>query len=704
MPTVRATGQITVSDLNDARQLILYLNANYKTQIYDPNTQVYNPHLPTTNLVITPELYIAGVGNNMLPSATIKSLFWYEGTQTTVPLAETAGGTTPSGLSYTLPTGALASTAKPLTIKSNLASMNSQSFTCVITYTDPDLNMDTVIRANVEMVKITNGQIGTNVTTAILSNDSQNIPTDSSGGGAIYAGSGTDIHVYDGSTELQHDGVGTANGKYKVTAVGSQITPGAITTSGLYAVVAVASNIQADTASITFTVTGKTLTGTPFTLTKLQTFNKAKMGAAPTAYWLVMSAAAMQRNVSNVLTPGNIVINMMSQTGSGAPAFYGGKLTIEEQASDGTWSSKYSPNTVETGAKTWTPTATSIKAIRIKMYLSNANLPADAAKNVDEQQVVVVADGATGVDSYYLNVWAPGGDSIRNSGGNLTLQADMYKGAGSIAPTSFQWYIQDSTATPAGSNGSDADGGAGWRRINTVANPTTAPTLASAVNAASQLTATTYFVKYTWCGLSGETIGSSEAQLAVTAGKDLKVTIPAFGANVTAAKVYIGTATGVLFYAGDITTSAGSLTVLKFDNTAEAIPTTTTATITSTTASITVRNWSITGVKGYKCVVVVPGTSTKYSGIAVLRDFQDPLVLNIIGTNVFKNGQGTITLTGQLLQAGLTVSTAGFTFNWGLYNTNGILIKNYPTVLGDTITLDSTDVNGSANLVADASK
>ncbi|AMO26010.1 hypothetical protein Blue_187 [Bacillus phage Deep Blue] len=701
MPTVRATGQITVSDLNDARQLILYLNANYKTQIYDPNTQVYNPHLPTTNLVITPELYIAGVGNNMLPSATIKSLFWYEGTQTTVPLAETAGGTTPSGLSYTLPTGALASTAKPLTIKSNLASMNSQSFTCVITYTDPDLNMDTVIRANVEMVKITNGQIGTNVTTAILSNDSQNIPTDSSGGGAIYAGSGTDIHVYDGSTELQHDGVGTANGKYKVTAVGSQITPGAITTSGLYAVAAVASNIQADTASITFTVTGKTLTGTPFTLTKLQTFNKAKMGAAPTAYWLVPSTVAIQKNVGGTLTPANVSINMMSQTGAGTPGFYGGKLIIAEQDAGGTWADKYTSGSNEPGAKSWTPTANTIKAIRVRMYPAGST-PNGTVNNIDEQQIVVVSDGATGVDSYYLNVWAPGGDSIRNSGGNLTLQADMYKGSGSIVPTSFQWYIQDSSATVGG--GGDADGGAGWRRINNVANPTTAPTLASTVNAASQLTATTYFVKYTWCGLSGETIGSSEASVAVTVGKDLKVTIPAFGANVTAAKVYIGTATGVLFYAGDITTSAGSLTVLKFDNTAEAIPTTTTATITSTTASITVRNWSITGVKGYKCVVVVPGTSTKYSGIAVLRDFQDPLVLNIIGTNVFKNGQGTITLTGQLLQAGLTVSTAGFTFNWGLYNTNGILIKNYPTVLGDTITLDSTDVNGSANLVADASK
>ncbi|AQN32580.1 hypothetical protein BCP12_168 [Bacillus phage BCP12] len=56
----RITGQITISDLNDAKQYILYLNPNYKTQIYDPNGLVYAPDFTSSNLVITPELYIAG--------------------------------------------------------------------------------------------------------------------------------------------------------------------------------------------------------------------------------------------------------------------------------------------------------------------------------------------------------------------------------------------------------------------------------------------------------------------------------------------------------------------------------------------------------------------------------------------------------------------------------------------------------------------
>ncbi|AHJ87041.1 hypothetical protein BCP8-2_003 [Bacillus phage BCP8-2] len=702
----RITGQITVTDVNDAKQYMLYLNPNYKTQIYDPNGLVYVPDFTSSNLVITPELYIAGGdGSNILPSASVKSILWYEGTQTTIPLAETAGGTTPSGLSYTLPVGSATTTPKVLTIKSNLTTMNNQIFTCVVTYTDADLNMDVTLKANYDVTKIVNGSVGSNAIVALLSNDSQSIPTDSNGDNGNYAGSGTDIHVYDGATELTHDGTGTGNGKYKVTASASGITAGAITTSGIFARVANASNISQDTASITFTISGKSLKGQAFTLTKVQTLSKVKGGAAPTAYWLVPSTVAIQKSTGGTLTPVSISINMMSQTGSGAPSFYGGKLVISETTDGVNYTDKYAPNTVETGVKSYTPSSNTVKAIRVRMYLASANIPTDLAKNVDEQQIVVVADGANGangVDSYYLNVWAPGGDSIKNSNGNITLQADMYKGAGTVNPTAFQWYIQDPTATT--SSGGNADGGNGWRLIQGVGNPSTAPTLALVANANTQLTAATYYVKYTWCGLAGETIGSTQASLAVTAGQDLKVTIPAFAANVTKARVYIGTAAASLFYAGDITTSAGNLVISKFDNTAEAIPTITTASMSSTTSSIIVRNWAINGVQGFKCVATAPGTGIKYSGVIVTRDFQDPMVMNIIGANVFKNGQGTITLTAQILQSGLSVSTAGWTFTWALYAPNGNLIKNYPTIKGDTITLDSTDVNGSANLLANADK
>jgi len=370
MAEILASGQLTLTDLNDTRQYILYLNSNYKTQIYDPNTGAYSPNLSSSNLVIDPQLYVSGGdGSDLIPSANVKSISWYEGTDTTAPpLAETStSGTTSGGLTYVIPTGTLATTKKTLTIKSNLTSMNNQVFTCKVVYTDPGTNFDITIVANAEIVKITNGQKG--------------------------------------------------------------------------------------------------------------------------------------------------------------------------------------------------------------------------------------ATGASGVDAYFLNVWAPSGDTIRNSSGSLTLTADLYKGSSKITPTAFKWYIQNPAATT--SSLGDADGGAGWELLT-----------------------------------STNTHGTSNY----------------------------------------------------------------------TTGTITVPASAIDGVEGFKCVATAPSTGTKYSGVIVVRDFQDPITVNIVGTNIFKNGTGSVTLTAQLIQAGVVIPTTGYTFTWALYDSNGSLIKNYTNVTGDTITIPATDVNGTGNLVCDVSK
>lgn len=92
-----------------------------------------------------------------------------------------------------------------------------------------------------------------------------------------------------------------------------------------------------------------------------------------------------------------------------------------------------------------------------------------------------------------------------------------------------------------------------------VVSATTAPTLTLVANTGSTLTATTYYVKYTWANDEGETTASSQATLAVTAGNNLRVTIPAFPTGITKAKVYVGTASNVNKYQGEITTSGGNL-------------------------------------------------------------------------------------------------------------------------------------------------
>lgn len=915
-----ASGQLSLTDLNDAKQLLLYLNPNYKSQVYDPNGGAYNPDFTSTNLVLTPQLFVAGNGTNLIPSAQIKSVTWYEGSQTSSALADTTAGTTPAGLSYAIPAGAANAVAKTLTIKTNLPS-NTAVYTCVVIYTDPSTNLDVTCQALIEVQKITNGSAGASSLTVVLTNDNVTIPTDKNGNSGIYTNSGTDIHLYEGATELTYDGTGTANGTWKVVATATGVTAGAVTDAGLYATLAsasaittdsatislaitgkrangtaisitqtqtltrvkagqdptaywlvtdtggikmnaagayspatvnvtgksqigagtpgnysgrfiieestdgstytpkytsaadeatkayaisatanlkairvslylaggttnlldqqiipfiydgtqpitvaltnsaatvptdeagnngiytatstdihvydgtteltydgvgtangtwkattavsgitagavssktgtpnfgtmaVASAITADAATITFTITGKSSLGVAFTKTSIMAISRAKTGVAPTAYWLVADAVTIQKNYAGAYTPGTINLTAKSQKGSATPGNYSGRFTVEEDTGSG-YTSKYT-SAADEATHAYAVATASIKSIRVSLYAAGGTTTL-----LDQQIINVVADG---IDSYLLRVSAPNGATIRNGGSDVGLQADMFKGAGAVTPTAFKWYVQDPAATTG--SGGDVDGGNGWRLINTVAVPAAAPTIAATTG--GSLAAVAHYVKYTWCGLSGETTGSAEATVTPAASGAINVTIPAFVTNATKAKIYVGTATGVEYYAGDFTTAAGgTFKITALGDQTLPIPTTNTATAV-TSATLTVKAWAINGVEGFKCVATAPITGGKYGDLIICTDFTDPIVVTIQGQSVFKNGQGSVTLQAQLLQAGTQISTAGYTFAWSLYDNTGTLIKTYPAVTGDTITVPATDVTGSANLVCDVSK
>ena len=128
---------------------------------------------------------------------------------------------------------------------------------------------------------------GSNAVTAILDNDSVGIPFNTALNGTIssatgaYDKSGTSISVYEGTTELTYDGSGTSPGTYNVTASspGTAITPGAISVSGVKALAANANSLSAATASIIFTITGKTIGGAALpTINKTQTFSRNASG------------------------------------------------------------------------------------------------------------------------------------------------------------------------------------------------------------------------------------------------------------------------------------------------------------------------------------------------------------------------------------------------------------------------------------------
>ena len=58
--SIKATSQISIVDLTDAKSLSAYIASNLpKTQIFDPNTNVYNPDWTSgSKLQLTPTIFL----------------------------------------------------------------------------------------------------------------------------------------------------------------------------------------------------------------------------------------------------------------------------------------------------------------------------------------------------------------------------------------------------------------------------------------------------------------------------------------------------------------------------------------------------------------------------------------------------------------------------------------------------------------------
>jgi hypothetical protein len=193
-------------------------------------------------------------------------------------------------------------------------------------------------------------------------------------------------------------------------------------------------------------------------------------------------------------------------------------------------------------------------------------------------------DGKDGTEALYLYLWAPEGDTIRNSGVSVPVQADLMKGINKVEAT-YEWYIQDSSATIG--NGGDELGGQGWRNLD-----------------------------------------AHEDRIVVT--PDL-----------------------------------------------------------------------VPGAEAFKVVATsVENPEMSYADIIVIRDFQDPLFINILGAPVIKSGQST-ELRAQVLQAGIEKPAADYTYTWTLYDANGKYIKQ---LSGEKVTVDSSDFKGIADIMVDVYK
>jgi len=121
---------------------------------------------------------------------------------------------------------------------------------------------------------------GSSAVTIVLSNEAVSFPASSTGvvSAGSYTGSGTDIRVWIGNTQLN---VGASNSQFSISAVGTSITVGSQSTVSLNTARFAAASAMLDaqaTAYITFTITVKDANGVATVYTKIQSFSKANAG------------------------------------------------------------------------------------------------------------------------------------------------------------------------------------------------------------------------------------------------------------------------------------------------------------------------------------------------------------------------------------------------------------------------------------------
>ena len=142
----KAQGQFTIIDYNDALTLTGYIGSNLaKTQMYNPDNDTYSPNWSSTNVVLTPSLYVIGTTTDQITSSSVTSVKWYIGSSTT---AITSSG------NYALS----GTKSHILTIKGNvMAGLPGIDYRCVVTYKDSSTGLSITHPLTISFSRVVNG-------------------------------------------------------------------------------------------------------------------------------------------------------------------------------------------------------------------------------------------------------------------------------------------------------------------------------------------------------------------------------------------------------------------------------------------------------------------------------------------------------------------------------------------------------------------
>ena len=142
MATIKARGQVTIVDLNDAKQVQLVMDIKYPVQMYNPDTKVFTPNFGSDNNVVTPKVYVTGNGTNLVSRLT--ALIYRVG-DTVINAGQTSGQYSAAAISA----------GGALTIKGNITG-NSLPIKVAAIYHDDETGQDTHLEAQGFVAKTAN--------------------------------------------------------------------------------------------------------------------------------------------------------------------------------------------------------------------------------------------------------------------------------------------------------------------------------------------------------------------------------------------------------------------------------------------------------------------------------------------------------------------------------------------------------------------
>lgn len=260
------------------------------------------------------------------------------------------------------------------------------------------------------IVKLYDGAVGAGTVAAVLTNEDQMIPCNSSGTPTSYDGAETQLLIYRGGKVETSSWTITTSSKnvtYQVSTDGE--TWVASTSSGNFSYVKI-TGITADTGSVTFKAekTGETDLIKTFSLIKMKV---GANGTTPVIYTLECSALAVNKDISDVYSPSTVTVKAYSQTGTNARAAYAGRFKIAYGTSTYTSGSNESSHTIS---------GENLADSLSKGYITVELYKAGGTTTLyDTQTIVITKDGETGGQGPQGN---PGVDAINVVLGN---QADV---------------------------------------------------------------------------------------------------------------------------------------------------------------------------------------------------------------------------------------------------------------------------------------